>query len=237
MQMNTIVWPCELSANFKNTLMRSARICILDKDHQIVIGDGGMNGLFYALEGLVVLGIEESTNTSPLCLLKPQQWFGATLIYKKPDFRYQFFSFDYAKLLFIPEEIVQNMANQHPEIYKFLYFSSLHRLTENIDFLWITAGMPVSQRVAYLLLKVSECFPTVTGARPMIPLSQTVLSKALGISRLSLSQALQRLKEKKIISIERKSIYIVNTPAVETLARGSTPPPSDCKKAAVSRLN
>jgi CRP-like cAMP-binding protein len=73
------------------------------------------------------------------------------------------------------------------------------------------------------LLEVSRRFPQVAGAMPMISMSQTTLAQVLGLSRITLNQQLHTLEKRNIIGTERRTVHILDVPALIALASGESP--------------
>lgn len=113
--------------------MNAARYVSLDSESSIVIGEGGNNGLYYTVNGLVMFGRADSANTAPVSLIPARQWFGATLSHQKPDFLYEITSPERCQLLFLPEDQLRDIAERNNEVYKLLYTVSAERLTKSIE--------------------------------------------------------------------------------------------------------
>jgi CRP-like cAMP-binding protein len=213
-----IKWPCELSTHFKGLLLSAAQPQVLATDQELVLGKNGLNGLYYVVDGPVYISTYSTSKTCPFMIIQPRDWFGSTLVYKIPDFSYKLGTFDVSRILFIPDQFIRDHAQDHPEVYKFLYFMDLDHNLDTIDMLWASLGMMRGQKVAYFLKKMSERSSHIFGAKPMISMSQNLLAQMLGLSRLSLGQQLSDLEQRKVIRVERKRIYILDVPALQGLA-------------------
>ena len=217
MKDEKIVWPCALPLSVKTALLNSAQLHVLDTNDCLVLGKGNMNGLFYVMEGLVVAGIPNLTKSCPFVVFKAGDWFGGTVIYNGSDFQYRIASVECSKIVFIPDQVIRDTAEIHPELYKLLYLVTSERARAALEMLFASSGMQLTQKVAYFLLEVSKRFPRVAGAKPMISMSQTMLAQMLGLSRLSLNQQLHLLEQKNIIAVERKKVYIIDAALLESL--------------------
>jgi CRP-like cAMP-binding protein len=217
MKDEKVLWPCELPEPVKNALLRSAQLRTLGPDEHTVFGRGAANGLFYMLRGMVVVGIPNLSKSSPFVVFNAGDWFGGTVIYKDSDFLYRIASIEDSRILFIPDQVIRDAANQHPELYKLLYLITVDHARETVDMLFASSGMQLTQKVAYFLLQVSKRFPRVAGAKPMISMSQTTLAQMLGMSRLTLNQQLHLLEQKNVIAIERKKVYIIDAVLLQAM--------------------
>ena len=177
------------------------------------------------MHGVIIGGINEFQKPAPLVVFKEGIWFGASILYREPDFQYQFATLDYAEILHIPGSKIKELAAIYPEIYKLLYFITSERAHETIDTLFASFAMSITQKVVYFLLKLSQRYLRVTGTRPMLSISQSKFAKILGLSRPKLNQELQSLERLGAISIARKRIYISDLPALESVLTGHMVPP------------
>jgi CRP-like cAMP-binding protein len=217
-KVGEINWPCELSMPFKGLLLNAAQPHLLCAEHELVLGKNGLNGLYYVIDGPVYISTCSASKTCPFMIIQPKDWFGSTLVYKVPDFSYKLGSFEESRILFIPAQFIKDHAQDHAEIYKFMYFMDLDHNLDTIDMLWASLGMMRGQKVAYFLKKMSERSAHIFGAKPMISMSQNVLAQMLGLSRLSLGQQLHDLEQRNVIRVEWKRIYILDMTALQQLA-------------------
>jgi CRP/FNR family transcriptional regulator, cyclic AMP receptor protein len=218
MKTEEIQWPCDLPESIKNSLLSSAYLYSLESGEHLVLGKGEANGLFYLLQGLVIVGIPDLSKSSPFVILKAGDWIGGTVIFKDSDFLYKIASIEYSKIIFIPDTVIRDTANICPELFKLLYLVVVDHARESVGMLTASAGMKMPQKVAYFLLEVAKRFPQVAGAHSMISMSQAMLAQMLGLSRLTLNQQLRALEKKNLVAIERKAIHILNVGALEAVA-------------------
>ncbi len=217
MKYDDLVWPCELPDAARAALSKSAQIHALDMDDYLVLGRGHMNGLFYVMRGIVVAGIPNLAKSTPFVLFKAGDWFGGTVIYNGADFQYRITSVEDSRIVFIPGHVIRDAAENHHELFRLLYLVTSKRARATLEMLFVSSGMTLTQKVAYFLLEVAKRFPRVVGATPMISMSQTLLAQMLGVSRLSLNRQLHLLAENNIIAIERKKVFIVDVPMLESM--------------------
>jgi CRP-like cAMP-binding protein len=218
MKHDNLLWPCKLPYAAKAALLDAAQLHTLDMDDYLVLGKGNMNGLFYVMRGIVIAGIPNLAKSTPFVLFKAGEWFGGTVIYNGADFQYRITSVEASRIVFIPGHAIRDAAENHRELFRLLYLVTSERARATLEMLFVSSGMTLTQKVAYFLLEVAKRFPRVAGATPMISMSQTMLAQMLGLSRLSLNRQLHLLAEKNIIAIERKKVFIVDVPLLESLS-------------------
>jgi CRP-like cAMP-binding protein len=217
MKDDDLLWPCKLPCAARAALLNAAQFHTLHTDDHLSLGRGSMNGLFYVMRGIVVAGIPNLAKSSPFVLFKAGEWFGGTVIYNGADFQYRITSLEASRIVFIPGKVIRDTAENHRELFRLLYLVTSERARVTLEMLFASSGMTLTQKVAYFLLEVAKRFPRVAGATPMISMSQTMLARMLGLSRLSLNRQLHLLAEQNIIAIERKKVFIVDLPLLESL--------------------
>jgi CRP/FNR family transcriptional regulator, cyclic AMP receptor protein len=227
MEAQDIQWPCELHETTKRLLLHSAQIRLVESDDFLLMGKGIENGLFYLIRGIAVIGNISLSKSCPFTIFRTGEWFGGLSVFKEPEFLFRITSINPSRILFIPYKAVRAAAETNPEVYKFLYMMTADHARETIQILFASSGMPLTQKVAYFLLEVSRRFPQVAGAKPMISMSQTTLAQMLGLSRITLNQQLHLLEKRNIICTERRTVHILDVPALIALASGENPHQND----------
>jgi CRP/FNR family transcriptional regulator, cyclic AMP receptor protein len=215
---NEIRWPCKLPDALKSLILASAKTHILEDNDYLLMGKDVENGLIHVIQGMVVVANTNLSRPCPFVVFKPGTWFGGLNVFNESHFLFKIISINRSKIIFIPHPAIRGAAKLSSDVYKFLYLMTVDNARETIEKLLASQGMQLIQKIPYLLLELSKCFPHVAGTKPMISMSQSRLAMALGISRITLNQQLHLLEQKRIIGIERKKVYLLDSPALEELA-------------------
>ena len=205
-----IDWPCELSDSVIEKLSRIATLKYGIDALEITKGYRSVQGVYYILKGSAGLcfSTQNMRNMSG-GVVGCGDWIGALTIYKE----YQLFAVaeevNPITMIFFPKNKVQELAEQDPEIYKWL----LHCATK-IQSVWMQAYLTSihekEQKTIYVLLELAARQGANIDDVAQIDVSQSQLSTITGISRPRLNEVLKNLEKKNGIKTHRGRVVISN---------------------------
>ncbi len=120
----------------------------------------------------------------------------------------------------IPFARFRALANQLPDLQ--IYFLQLmsQEITSDQQLITLLSKKSAEQRVATLLLTISErnAHRNMSASRFRLPMSRTDIGNYLGLTVETVSRMLSRFVKQKVITIERKEIEILHADALRQAA-------------------
>jgi CRP-like cAMP-binding protein len=121
----------------------------------------------------------------------------------------------------IDQQTLVALMDRHPRIARALW--SLSLINEGVLREWLAnvGRRPAVRRVAYLMselchrLRISDA-PRASGCA--LPLTQTDLADATALSPVHINRVLGRLREKRLVSLQRRSIIVKDTEGLMSFA-------------------
>jgi CRP-like cAMP-binding protein len=203
-----INWPCDLSTTVIEKLKKIAVLKHGIDALEITQKYQNIPGVYYILRGSAGLcfSTQNMRNMSG-GVVGCGDWIGALTIYK--EYRLFAIAEEVAPITMIlfPRKKVQDLAEQEPEIYKWL----LHCAT-SIHSVWMQAYLSSihekEQKTIYVLLELAARQSAGRDEMTRIDVSQSQLSTITGISRPRLNEVLKNLEKKNGIKTHRGRVVI-----------------------------
>lgn len=212
---NNIVWPCQLTANFKRQLLALAETHSTLTTTPLKQTNVDKVGVSFVLEGIMTAHISapDSHHLSS-CLLGPNDWVGAMALIEKADTIIIAEEIEPVKLLLFPWEKIRQLTEVNLETYKWLYHAAGEMQSKLMQNQFI-AKFGRENRVVYTLLDLLAQHPSVTGALPSLRITQAQISLISGMTRPRVNEMLKKLEREGDIALERNSIRILNIEALK----------------------
>ncbi len=207
---DSIKWPCDLPALFKEKLLETAIYKQGVTSLQFTDRYAYIPGLFYILQGSVGMCFSTLDMKSVVGGVVGQgDWLGAYSIEREQKYFGITEEIETLSMLLFPRDKILQLAQEDPLVYKFLFFAG--QQTQSI---WMQALLSSihtrEQKLVYTLLELRARYSSVTGAVDCLNVTQYQLSTITGISRPRLNETLKQIEAKGFISLQRNKIFIVN---------------------------
>ncbi len=202
LNIDSILWPCELSRNLKESLLSIAQ----PTDNLL---NGHEQGLFYVVQGLAFAHFAPETivNTMNSAVIRKGIWIGSSQQNKRIHVHSHIEEVNPLTLLYFPKDKISKLCDVNPETYKFLYHTR-----DTISSTWLTSQLvslfDKETRIVFALTQLAEHSQSIQGSVIRLELSQKQLSIITGISRPRLNEVLKSLEQSNEVSLERGSIFI-----------------------------
>jgi CRP-like cAMP-binding protein len=160
---------------------------------------GGRPGLSIILSGRVRFGIyHENGGYTQASILGTGHCFGEATLFMGAPRAYDAESFGATRLLELPPQSMTNLMQRHPELSEALLRTLTHRLYAALDMADDLRGASKEERIEKHLRRLIQMggFETNT-----LPIRQTDLAFALGLSRVSIGKALDSLQKNGLIRL------------------------------------
>ena len=206
-------WPGPLSATLQRQLF-----ALVEPYDPVMMNcrQMALPGVIYIHHGsLAVMFSNTEMDASLGVILGPGDWFGYQTLSLQPT---QFFAFveplSPVDAYVLPQAKLQRLAENEPEVYKFLYFIGNRIHTSNLQLL-LNSLHDLTSRLVYLLFELARSQPKVANAEWTLTISQQQLSFISGISRPRINQILKRLERDGEIRTQRGKIVIQDLQALQ----------------------
>lgn len=212
---DSVRWPCVLSDELKQRLLGLSRLGRGLKGLGLENGGRRFPGVIYFLKGSIHLYITSAQERGFVgAVLGAGDWLGAMVVagQNQTDFIVAD-EVDSIEYRLFPTEALLVLAQEHPELYQWLYF-----LAAEIQPKWLQASITSLQdkqtRLIYSLLQLLAKNPPPQGVLPQVRIAQEPLSHLAGISRPRLNEVLKQLEAAGELEILRGCIRVLDLPAL-----------------------
>ena len=213
-ELKSFRWPGPLSATLQSQLL-----ALVEPYDPVMMNcrQMALPGVIYIHHGSLAVMISNSEMDASLgVILGAGDWFGYQTLSLDPT---QFFvliePLSPVEAYVLPRAKLQRLAENEPEVYKFLYFIGNRIHTSNLQLL-LNSLHDLTSRLVYLLFELARSQPKVANTEWTLTISQQQLSFISGISRPRINQILKRLERDGEIRTQRGKIVILNLEALRT---------------------
>ncbi|QPF74781.1 Crp/Fnr family transcriptional regulator [Roseateles sp. DAIF2] len=190
---------------------------------QILFERGGRpEGLCCVLEGALRVGAAQADGSaSLLAWLEPGQWFGEISLLDGLPRTHDAVAEGATQVWLLPHAELLAWLEAHPACWRDLARLASAKLRLAFEVLEDIARLPLQQRLAKRLALVAEGYGHEAVARRRIRLPQEQLALMLGVSRQSVSKALQALAGRGLLALHYGEIELLDPAALRALGEGA----------------
>ncbi len=214
-----VEWPCYLPESLKETLMSIAVYKKGVSAFEVTEKYTYFPGLFYIIRGSCGLCFSTQDMSNIVGgVIGRHDWIGATSINSQQKFFCIAEEVEPMHMLLFPQDKMFTLAEQEPQIYSFLYYT-----TQKFQQTWLQTLLFTihnrQQRIIFTLLELRARQETMLGAVDCIKISQYQLSTISGVSRSRLNETLKDIEKRGYISLMRNKIFLLKLPALQQMIK------------------
>lgn len=209
---NKIHWPCELSDEFKQTLLQMGMVQTRKQGYYHLTEDLTNDGLFYLLQGSVIILLRTSDFDHFTYKLLGK---GDFLYYGKlMDYRLQeSINADFLQattFLKVTDAHLLELTSTQPEIFKLMFSILKQNTLPLVQKGILNQKFSIPIKVAFALLDVASKQVDINGATPMLTITQQQLANLADVTRPRVNAVLKEFASQGLIEIVRGKIYLLN---------------------------
>jgi len=196
------------------------------KKSLIIKPDQSIDSIFYIKSGYIKQSaIGPSGEEFIISIYKPGSFFAIAIAMHRKESHYSFEALTDVVLTKAPTKEILQLLKQEPELAQDLLFritSGLNSLVTRMETLVFGTA---SQKIAATLWQNAKRFGKILTNKTVeiqLPLTHQQLASLTGLTRETVSIEMSKLKKKKILNYQGKTITILSTSQLKTLAPLST---------------
>lgn len=171
-------------------------------------GFSQFKGILYVLDGTFCCSFSPACSSNEMKLVFGRHdWLGTFTVGRKSSLYLDFEQISSCRLLYFPGKEIERLAQEQPLIFKWLFEvgKSAMALVKN-NHLITTQNRHM--RTAFTLLELSRRMIETPDARQPIEISQSQLSRIVGISRPRINEVLKSFEQRGDVSLSRSRLVI-----------------------------
>ncbi|WNC67588.1 Crp/Fnr family transcriptional regulator [Thalassotalea nanhaiensis] len=217
--LKEVRWPCDLSEEFKQTIVQAGMILTRNEGYYHLTSDLTNDGLFYLLEGSVIISIRTSDFdhfTYKLLGKGDFLYYGKLMDYRLQESINADFLQDSTFLKVTDSNFVE-LTKTQPEIYK-LMFSVLKKNTlPLVQKGVLNQKFSIPIKVAFALLDVASKQADINGVMPMLTITQQQLANLADVTRPRVNAVLKEFACQGLVEIVRGKVYLLNVQGINDI--------------------
>lgn len=219
-------WFQRLPADFAQALLALGRLRTLQPGEALFLRDSAPCGLYGLVAGAMRFsghsGDSGAAREAVLTVLTPPEWFGEIALFDDAPRTHDAHAAETSTLLHVPQAALQDWLHAHPRHWRELGWLMADKLRLALVSMEAQQLLPAPQRLAQRLLVVAH---GTRSSRPEgtyqrhINVTQDELARMLGVSRQTINQILQALKDQGVIALQRGELEILDIDALRAQSR------------------
>jgi CRP/FNR family transcriptional regulator, cyclic AMP receptor protein len=185
------------------------------------------NGFFALISGEIrVVQTTAAGRSALLMIASPGTWFGETAMIDGQARSSDALTIGQARVLQLSPAAFRRLTSGNTEYYGAFARLVCEQYRRALDYIVTTSNLPLPARIAQRLLGLAHAHGRAVKEGVVIDLrlSQETLADTVGVSRQSLNRALKALELKGVVSVGYGAVTVLDTKALEALARSQTLP-------------
>ncbi|WOH39128.1 Crp/Fnr family transcriptional regulator [Thalassotalea fonticola] len=217
--LNEVCWPCDLSDEFKQTIVQAGMIVKRQQGYYHLTSDLTNDGLFYLLEGSVIISIRTSDFdhfTYKLLGKGDFLYYGKLMDYRLQESINADFLQD-TTFLKVTDTHMLELASTQPEIYKLMFSILKQNTLPLVQKGILNQKFSIPIKVAFALLDVASKQVDINGVTPMLTITQQQLANLADVTRPRVNVVLNEFANQGLVEIVRRKIYLLNVQGINDL--------------------
>ena len=206
----SILWPCDLSLDFKRSLLKLATIQTRKQGYYFLSSKDTSDGLYYILSGSLIMSIRTKDFhhfTHNLIGQNEFLYYGSLMENKVQDSLSAEMLQD-TLMLKISEQDIQTLEKEQPEFYKFMFSLLKKRTLPLIQKGLLNQKFSIDIKVAFMLLEVASKQTSVQGSVMLLNITQQQLGDIADVTRQRVNAVLKQFQQQQIVELDRGKIYL-----------------------------
>ena len=207
---NDLSWPCDLSDDLKSELFEISQYREGMENIGLRLANARLEGVVYVMEGLASISlVVEDSHMLVGGVVGREDWIGAGLIINPfvPDLVCE--ELEPFKALFFPKPKILEIAENHNEAYKWLYYCN-----QEMQARWIQTNLSAlhhkESRIVFALVMLFTKKQVRAGFMPDIHITHQQLSNMTYVSRPRVSEVLKQMEAEGVIEQNRHQIFLLS---------------------------
>ncbi|MDN3545534.1 Crp/Fnr family transcriptional regulator [Kinneretia asaccharophila] len=217
-------WFAACAPQLQEQLLRAGRRVSLGAGQALFERGDRPEGLCCVLSGALQVGAAQADGRpSLLAWLEPGQWFGEISLLDGRPRTHDAVAEGASQVWLVPHTGLQAWLDQHPACWRDLAVLACTKLRLSFEVLEDIARLPLPQRLAKRLLLLDQGYgQRAPGGTPRpLRLPQEQLALMLGVSRQSVSKALQALAAQGLLALGYGEIELLDRAALQALGEAA----------------
>jgi CRP-like cAMP-binding protein len=219
-------WFQRLPGEFAQALLALGRLRTLQPGEALFLRDSAPCGLYGLAAGAMRFsghgGNGDAAREAVLTVLTPPEWFGEIGVFDDSPRTHDAHATEPTTLLHLPQAALQDWLHAHPQHWRELGWLMADKLRLALVSMEAQQLLPAPQRLAQRLLVLAHGTRSSRAEdsyQRHLSVTQDELARMLGVSRQTINQILQTLKDQGVIALQRGELEILDIDALRAQSR------------------